>query len=131
MTEEFLKISVVIIIALGISVLIKNYRPEYSVLLTVAVSLVVVTLILKKVYPSVKILQDVYSRSAGNSGNFGVLLKAMVISYISCFCSDTCRDFGQTALAQKVEFAGRCAIFVLTLPMLISILETAVGFVEV
>ena len=131
MIEEFLKISAVILVALGICVFLKTYRPEYSVLLTMAVSLVVIAVIISRVYPSIKTLKDIYYQSSGNQSNFAILIKTMVISYIAGFCGDTCRDFGQTALAQKVELAGRCAIFILTMPLLLTILQTAMGCVNV
>ncbi len=131
MIGEFLKISAIVIILLGICILFKSYRPEYNFLLTVSVSAVIATVVLVKVYPSVKILENMYYISSGNRNSFTVVIKALVISYISGFCGDACRDFGQTALAQKVEFAGRCAIFVLTVPVLTTVLETAMGFVGV
>ena len=131
MIEEFFKISVIVLIASGLCVFLKIYRPEYSFLLALAVSVVIITVVLAKVYPSIKTIRDIYYRSSGNKGNFDILLKALIISYVSGFCGDTCRDHGQTALAQKVEFAGRCAIFVLTVPLLVSILQTALGFINV
>ena len=52
-------------------------------------------------------------------------VKALGIAYISEFAADTCRDFGQSALAAKAEFAGKCAIFILCVPPAISVLEAA------
>ena len=131
MSADFIKITVIILLSLGLCVLIKSYRPEYAFLLSVCVSLVIITLILSRVFPQIKTIERMYYESSGNRSNFGILIKALIISYISGFCGDTCRDFGQTALAEKAEFAGRCAIFVLSVPLLVSVFETAIGFMNV
>ncbi|MEE1277947.1 MAG: SpoIIIAC/SpoIIIAD family protein, partial [Acutalibacteraceae bacterium] len=56
-------------------------------------------------------------------------LKALGICYITQFAADVCRDFGQTALASKAELAGKCAIFLLSLPLVTSIVEIAVNMI--
>lgn len=131
MNGEFLKISIIVMVSLGACVLIKSYRPEMSFLLSVAVSVAVLTLIISNVYPGIKTIEGIYYGSSGNKSSFGIMIKALIISYLAGFCGDTCRDFGQTALAQKVELAGRCAIFLLCVPLLVSILKTAAGFISI
>ena len=61
---------------------------------------------------------------------FKVALKALGIGYVTSFIADTCRDSGQTSLASKAELAGKTAIFVLSLPILVSVLNIAVGLIE-
>ena len=61
---------------------------------------------------------------------FSVALKAIGIGYITGFIADACRDGGQASLAGKAELAGKCAVFILVLPLIASILETALGFLK-
>ena len=61
---------------------------------------------------------------------FKVALKALGIGYITSFIADACRDSGQTSLAAKAELAGKTAIFLLSVPLIISVLETAIGFIK-
>ena len=61
---------------------------------------------------------------------FKVAIKALGIGYITSFIADACRDSGQSSLAAKAELAGKAAIFVLSLPLLISVLNIAVGLIE-
>jgi len=61
---------------------------------------------------------------------FKVAIKALGIGYVTSFIADSCRDSGQTSLAAKAEFAGKAAIFLISVPLLMSVLEIAVGFVK-
>ena len=61
---------------------------------------------------------------------FKVALKALGIGYITSFAADSCRDAGQSALASKAELAGKCAVWMLSLPLVVSVLKIAVGFIK-
>ena len=86
--------------------------------------------LVKIIAPSVKSFNSLLNDYGINTEYFSVAIKAVGISYISSFIADSCRDCGQSSLASKAEFAGKCAIFLLSLPMLTTVLETAVGFIK-
>ena len=126
MSSEVFKISAVVLIGAVFALTIKASRPEISFLLSLSVSLAVLFMIIKAFYTPAKSLVNIYKSSVGNSSTITVVVKAIVISYITEFCGDTCRDYGFSALAQKVELAGKCSILVLSIPLLSSILKTAI-----
>ena len=64
------------------------------------------------------------------SDYFKVALKALGIGYITTFIADSCRDAGQANLAIKAELAGKCAIFILSVPLMLYVLDTALGFIK-
>ena len=51
------------------------------------------------------------------------MLKVIGTAYLAQFAADLCRDAGESAVAGKVELAGRVLILALCLPVLMSILE--------
>jgi len=61
---------------------------------------------------------------------FTVILKALGICLRTGFISDACRDAGQQALASRAELAGRCAVFIVSLPLLEQILGTAAELIK-
>ena len=128
MSEEFVKIIVLIIIAALLSLTLKAHRPEYSFLLILCVTATITITLLYKIYPTVNTLTNIFKKSGVTVGYFLTALKALGISYITSFAADSCRDAGQGALAAKAEFAGKCAIFVLTVPLIMNILEKALEF---
>lgn len=52
------------------------------------------------------------------------MLKILGVAYLAEFASVICRDAGEQAVAQKVEFAAKVIIAVLALPILVAILES-------
>ncbi len=130
MTELFLKIIGILLIAAVATVLLKGYRGEFAFLVSVAACVAVLLLILNAVSPFIDYLRELFSAGDMDLSYFSVVLKALAISYIASFAADTCRDFGQSALALKAELAGKCAVFALSLPLIKNVLTTALGFAK-
>ena len=59
-----------------------------------------------------------------------VTLKAVGIAYITDFVADACRDAGLASVASKAELVGKSAIFLLSVPLIMSVLDTAIGFIK-
>lgn len=69
-------------------------------------------------------LSGIYD-SAGLSGEEAItLLKIMGTAYVTEIAAATCRDAQETALAGKIELAGRICIVYLSLPLAVSLLST-------
>ncbi len=129
MSDELIKASIVIIVAAVLITALRTRLGEYSILLVIAAVCVVLITVLGNLFGAIGKLQDLFAKS-GNAGVYFVTaLKALGISYITAFAADTCRDFGLSAMAQSAEIAGKIAIFVLSLPLVTSILEAALKFV--
>lgn len=111
------------------SLFIKKYQPEYSLVLTLLSGALVLVALALTLGGIISQLRDVFDSSKLDSEIFKVVIKALGICYITNFAGDTCRDFGQTSLAAKVELAGKITITVLTLPLIKGILSTALELI--
>ena len=58
-----------------------------------------------------------------------ILLKITGIAYLSEFGANVCRDSGETAIASKVELAGKILIIGLSIPILVTLMETLLGLI--
>ena len=128
MISELFKILAILLVSATIAVLLNQYRPEYAVMIVTAAAVAVLIIVIKNVFPSISKIRGLIEKSGVSSVYFATALKALGIAYISGFVADTCRDFGQTSLASKAELAGKCAVFVLSVPLMCTVLETALGF---
>lgn len=106
------------LIAVMLSVVIGNYKKEYAVVITVAVGCIILVGVISMLFKPAKEFVTVLKNSGIQSSRFSVAAKVLAIGYITQFIADTCRDFGQSAIAAKAELAGRAAIFVITVPLL-------------
>ncbi len=126
---DIFKILAFCLLSAVLAVVLKEQKPEYSVLIGTASAVAVITLILTAVAPAVSEIKLLLENSGIDSAYFKIALKALGIAYISEFTADICRDAGQGSMAGKAELAGKAGIFLIALPLLSSILKTALGFI--
>ncbi len=130
MITELYKILAICLLAGAFCLILRKQSGEYAFAITVAAGIVVFLAVFKAFIEPLGELTQKLSDYGVELTYFKVALKAVGVAYITDFIADTCRDSGQTSLAAKAELAGKAAIFLLSVPLLISVLETAVGFVK-
>lgn len=127
---DIFKILGFIFISAVICIILKSHRPEYALAVAVCCALAVLATILKGLFSPLALIQQKITESGINGNYFKIALKSLGIGYVTAFITEACRDAGQAALALKAELAGKCAIFILSVPLVLSILETALGFLK-
>ena len=118
------------LIAVMLSVVIGNYKKEYAVVISVAVGCIILIGVISSSYSPINEFFNVVKNSGVESSRFKLAAKVLATGYITQFIADTCRDFGQSAIAAKAELAGRAAIFIMTVPLLselFSVIETLIN----
>ena len=119
---EILKIFGIALFVVILSFMFKELKKEYSIMLIIAGGIIITLWGLAKVSPVIN-----YIRELTDSGNiteyFSVILKVLGISFIVQTCADICRDFGETSIASKIEFAGKAVILAVVLPVLRSVIN--------
>lgn len=130
MNIEIFKILALLLVTAAVCIVLRNRNSEYALLAAITAGVIVGVMVLKNLSQPFILIKDSLEDYGVNTEYFKVSLKALGIGYITNFIADTCRDSGQTSLASKAEFAGRSAIFILSVPLIISVLKTAVGFIK-
>lgn len=116
------------VVSAAVAVLLKGYNSEYPLLISLISGTAILLMLISGVTEKLYEVRNAVSAFTASS-LFIVALKSLGICVITGFIADSCRQAGQISLASKAELAGRCAIFVLSVPMLLSLLETAYGFI--
>lgn len=124
---QLIGISLISAVLFGV---IKKYCPEYSVLAEVGAVLFVLVFS----YPYVKNIIDFYyeyTEYGGVSNNYmKIVIKTIGVAILTQFASDICKDSGQSALSDKVEFAGKLIMAVLAIPIAQTLIEVAVSVIQ-
>ena len=79
--------------------------------------------------PSVEALKELSRRAGLDNGFAQVLIKALAVCCITQLAADICRDAGESALASKLELAGRAAVAVISLPVFMELADIVAGLV--
>ena len=130
MSGDLFKILGVLLVSAVLSMVLKGRNQEYSMLVSISAGVICALLILKNLATPLAQLKAEIEAYGIKPEYFKVAIKALGLGYISSFIADTCRDSGHTSLAAKAELAGKTAIFIISLPLLMSVLQYAVGFVK-
>jgi stage III sporulation protein AD len=126
---NILGIAGIAICAAVVAAMLRRYHQEYAVLVGIAAGIVILIEILTSIAPAVQQINRLLS-SAGISSQYEViLLKTLGICFLAQFAADACRDAGESALASKMELAGKISILILSLPLFEQIAKTAVGLI--
>ena len=117
------------LIAAILAVTLKRYNQEYVVIISIIAGVVILVEILLNLTPAVREITTLLS-GVGLSQEYGLILfKTLGICFLAQFAADSCRDAGESALASKVELAGKISILVLSLPLFEDIAQTALGLI--
>ncbi len=95
-----------------------------GVLISVVFGAIIFLLLIGKIGNIIDILEQLAVRSNINQFYLATILKVIGIAYITEFGAQVCRDAGENAVANKVEFAGKILVMILALPIIAAIVET-------
>lgn len=127
---DIFKVLGLIFITAVIAVILKQQKSEFSLLILIICGIIVLNLIVNKILIPITVITEKIESYGVSSEFFKVALKALGIGYITTFIANLCKDAGLSSLAFKAELAGKCAIFMLCVPLILSVLETAIGFIK-
>lgn len=120
---EILQIVGLGLVATVIIVILKMQRPEIAVQISIITGIAIFLLVVAKL-SSVLDLLNSYTRKVNIDMSYLVtLLKIIGIAYIAEFGAEVCRDAGESAIASKIELAGKVVIAVLAVPIVTSMLD--------
>lgn len=114
------------LVSVFIIILLKQYKSEYSLIASIVASGVIIYFSLSKLEVVFNLIEDLIGKVGINKNFFEILVKITGIAYLIDFGSNICRDVGESAIASKVEFAGKAIIVTMSLPILTTLLETVV-----
>ena len=97
--------------------LVNKYNADFSVVATVVAGIILLVSIVGYFTDIIDRFEQIVNLTGINDDIFSVVLKVVGLSYITQFSSDICKDFGVGSIAQKVELAGKIAIFTVALPI--------------
>ncbi len=100
-----------------LSVIMKQYRPEFSVYISLLSGMIMLGGIINALAPVVTELMS-FAEITDNGFNYGgVLLKTLAVCYLTQTASESCSDAGEKSIATKIDFAGKCAVVIISLPL--------------
>lgn len=121
--DEIIKIIGIGLIALVIAIILKQYRPEYAIYVSIIAGILILFFIINKLSGIINLLKSISDKTYINKQFIGILLKITGIAIITEFAVSICSDAGEKAIASKIEIGSKVIIIAMSIPIISSLLE--------
>lgn len=121
--DEIIKIIGIGLIALVIAIILKQYRPEFAIYVSIIAGVLILVLIMEKFSGVINLLKSISDKTYINKQFLGILLKITGIAIITEFAVSICSDAGEKAIASKIEIGSKVIIIAMSIPIISSLLE--------
>lgn len=110
--------TVIFVLAVLVTVVfLAEIRKEYSLIVVCAAGAFIIISVAISLKEPIDFLLSYAEKFSVEASLIKYIFKVFGICYAVKFSSELCKDFGQTSLCSKVEFAGKAAVFIMTLPL--------------
>ena len=120
---EILKIVSIALITCITALLVKQIKPDFSVIIALCGGLIILCMTIDYVSQILSIFNTIVEKTGLNINLFGTVLKIIGVGYITEWTANICADTGQNSLSDKVLMAGKMLIFVFALPIITNIID--------
>ena len=121
--EEIIKIIGIGLIALILIIIIKQYRPEFALYISLIAGALILYFALDEIKNVIELLKQICEKSGINSKFLSILIKMTGIAFLSEFAISICKDAGEGAIASKVELGSKAIIISMSVPIIYNLLE--------
>lgn len=123
---DIIKIIGIGLIALIIIVILRQYRPEFAMYVSLGAGVLIFALTATRISGIIEVLKSLSNKTSINNQFLILLIKITGIAILTEFTVSICKDSGETAIANKVDFGGKVIIMSMSIPIMSSLLETII-----
>lgn len=123
---DIVKIIGIGFIALIIIILLKQYKPEFSLYVSLLAGGLILLISFDKLSGIVSLLNNLANKT-GLGGEFlGILLKITGIAILTEFAVSICKDSGESSIANKIDMGGKICMVAISIPVISGLLNTII-----
>ena len=123
---DVIKIIGIGLLALIIIVILKQYKPEFAIYVSMIAGVLILVLAIQKLTGIINLLQSLANKTYINKSFLSILLKITGIAFITEFAVSICSDAGEKAIARKIEIGSKVIIIAMSIPIITSLLELVI-----
>ena len=120
---EIIKIIGIALIALTILIMLKQYRPEYAIFISILTGILILFLVMDRLTGIINLIESIQDKFSINTQFIALLIKITGIAFLSEFAISVCKDSGEAAIASKIEIGSKIIIISMSVPIISSLLE--------
>lgn len=121
--DDVIKIIGIGLIALILIIVIKQYRPEFAIYISLIAGCLILYFAMDNISNVINLLKQICDKSGINSSFLGILMKMTGIAFLAEFAVSVCKDAGESSIASKVELGSKAVIISMSVPIIYNLLE--------
>lgn len=122
-----LKIIAIALVTVFASMIVKQLKPEIAVFITLVGSVLIITMAIDSLTDIVNYFTNLFRTTGVNTELLTPLFKIIAIGYLAEFSANICSDAGAASVADKILFAAKLIILVVSLPIITSVIDMIVA----
>jgi stage III sporulation protein AD len=126
---EIIQIVSIGLIASILAVILKDERPEFSMIIGLLAGIIIFLLMISKIQAVLEVFQTLSSKMNIDILYLTTIFKIIGIAYLTEFGAQVCRDAGEGSIASKIEFGGKILIMILAIPILMALLDLIIKII--
>jgi len=123
---EIFKIIAIGILTCVVSIIIKQIKPEFQIVILLAGGIVILLMTVEKLREVIDYFMNFFAKTNIDYSFFSSIIKILGIGYLTEFASSLCVDSGNASIGDKIIFAGKIIILILALPIITSLLDIVI-----
>ena len=125
--DSVIKIIGIGLIALITIIIIKQYRPEFAIYISIIAGVLILFISMDKFSNIINLLQSISNKAGINKQFLEILLKITGIAFLSEFAVSICKDSGESAIASKIELGTKVIIISMSVPIISNLMELIIN----
>lgn len=122
-----IQISMLGIGAVVLALLLKQQKSEYALYLSLTAVILILIFSMNRLQVVMETIQKIEQYTGIDAAMLKILVKLMRITYVAEFASGICKDAGFSAIGSQIEMFAKFSIMAVSVPVLLTLLETIEG----
>lgn len=110
-----------------LTVTVRRYKAEYGIIVGLMTITVILFFVMDALSEALNEIRFLTEKSGVDARYITAVIKVVGIAYVTEFAAEILRDSGESAIASKVEMAGKVFILWLTVPIVREFLEVCIN----
>ena len=123
---EIIKIIGIGLVALILIIILKQYKPEFVIYVSLIAGALILTLTFSKISGIIELINSLSSKVSIHQEFITLLIKITGIAILTEFAVSICKDTGESAIASKIDMGGKVIMVSLSVPIIAGLLETVI-----
>lgn len=115
---DIIKIIGIGFFTLIITIILKEYRKEYAIYAVLIGGMIIIFYSMDTLKAIIDFINDLSRNKSYNTEFISLLLKITGISILTEYAVSICKDSGENAIANKIDFGGKIIVISLSIPII-------------